>query len=420
MPFNDRPEDGTRPPEGYQPAAGFSDGQGQLPPDPYRGLHAAAPRSRWHALKTGALIAAVAVVAGGAGAVAAHHYFSSPSNPISVAAPTTGSASAVGSTNINAGSVAKSVEPAVVDINVVLQQGEGTAAGTGMILTSSGEVLTNNHVVEGSISIKVSVPNHGTYTARVIGVDPTADVALLQLQGVSGNLPTVTLSGSAPGVGEQAIAIGNALGMNGTPTVTEGTITALNRNITAGDTLGNTENLHGMLQTDAALAPGDSGGPLVNAAGQVVGMDTAAYAGQQSSASFTNVGFAVPITSALHIVQQMQAGHGSSTVILNQKPMIGVAVGPTSAANPLYQYQAGMPTSGAYVEYVEPNSPASSAGIQPGDVIVAFNGQTVSSPSQLASLETPFKAGQTVSVTWVNTDGQQQSASMQLVPGPAQ
>jgi S1-C subfamily serine protease len=405
MSFDDRPEGGASPPE----QSG----------DSYRGLTAGAPRRRWHAVKTGASVAAIALVAGGAGAYAARHYLSQPSNSISVAPSSTASqASAVGNTTINAGSVAKPVERAVVDINVVLQQGEGTAAGTGMILTSSGEVLTNNHVVEGSISIKVTVPGRGTYQAHVVGVDPTADVALLQIEGLKSPLPTVTLSGSSAAVGQPVVAIGNALGMNGTPTVTEGTITALDRNITAGDTLGNSERLHGMLQTDAALAPGDSGGPLVNAKGQVVGMDTAAYSGQQSKANFTNVGFAIPISTALHIVRQMQAGQASSTVILTQRPMIGVVAVATSQASPFFQSQAGMPTSGAYVEYVEPSSPASQAGITPGDVIVAFNGQTVTSPSQLQSLEKSFHVGQTVSVNYVNTSGQQQSATVTLVPAP--
>ncbi|MCL5967319.1 MAG: S1C family serine protease [Firmicutes bacterium] len=405
MSFDDRPEDGVARPE----QSG----------DSYRGLGPGTPRPRWHALRTGAAVAAIAVLAGGAGAFAARHYFSTPSTSISVAPSTVASqASAVGNTNVNVGSIAKKVEPAVVDINVSLQQDEGTAAGTGMILTSSGEVLTNNHVVEGSISIRVTVPGRGTYKARVIGVDPTSDVALLQIEGLKTSLPTVTLAGSAPTVGEPVVAIGNALGMNGTPTVTEGTITALGRNITAGDTLGNSERLHGMLQTDAALAPGDSGGPLVNTNGQVVGMDTAAYSGQQSSASFTNVGFAIPIARALHIVQQMQAGQASSTVILTQRPMIGVVAVPTSQASPFFLSQPGMPTSGAYVEYVEPNSPAAQAGITPGDVIVAFNGQTVTSPSQLQSLEKPFHVGQRVSVGFVNTAGQQESATMTLVPAP--
>jgi S1-C subfamily serine protease len=360
----------------------------------------------------------VAAAAAGAGGVLAYNHFSPHNgNTIAVAQPTTRQhLQAVQSSAVNVQAVAAKVEPAVVDINVIEATG-GSAAGTGMILTPSGEVLTNNHVVEGASQIRVKIAGRsGSYPARVLGVDPTKDVALLQIEGVS-NLPTVTLSSTPPYVGEQVIAIGNALGLGGTPTVTEGTITALNRSITATDEFGDSgENLTGMLQTDAALAPGDSGGPLVNDLGQVVGMDTAAYSGGATAQSFSNVGFAIPINTALNIVRQIQNGQASSTVILGSRAVMGVEV--TDADSPYaFQFQPAT-SSGALVLQVNPGSPAAAAGLVPGDVIVSFDGHAVTSVSQLSQLEAPFKPGQSVSVTWVTPMGQSETASIQLVPGP--
>lgn len=367
-------------------------------------------------------IAALALLAGsaGAGIVLAYNHWH-PNNTVAVARPVTPQRlQAVSSTKLNASALAAKVEPAVVDITVTLADGNGSAAGTGMILTPSGEVLTNNHVVEGASTIEVKIPGHaGRYSARVLGVDPTRDVALLQINGVSG-LPTVTLSGTPPYVGEQVVAIGNALDLKGAPTVTEGTITALNRSITATNDLGgNSENLVGMLQTDAALAPGDSGGPLINVLGQVVGMDTAAYSGG-ATPRFTDVGFAIPIKTALGIVRQIQAGHASSTVLIGTRPVMGVGVINAAAAQAdpfAFQLQPAT-NSGALVVQVNPGSPAAGAGMVPGDVIVGFDGQTITSITQLSRIEAGLKVGQTVSVTWVTPAGQSETASVQLVPGP--
>jgi S1-C subfamily serine protease len=164
----------------------------------------------------------------------------------------------------------------VIDTNLAYQG--NAAAGTGMVLTSSGEVLTNNHVISGATTIKVVVPNTGRgYPARVLGYDRTADVALLQLQGAS-NLKTVSISSARLSAGATVTALGNA-GGNGSITSATGTVTGLGKSITASDDTGDSEQLTGLIETNAEVQPGDSGGPLVNTEGRVVGMDTAASSG---------------------------------------------------------------------------------------------------------------------------------------------
>jgi len=241
---------------------------------------------------------------------------------------------ATGSVDLQA--IASKVDPAIVDVNTVVKtaQGTGQAAGTGMILTSSGEVLTNNHVVEGATIINVTIAGRsGSYTATVVGVDPTADVALIQVQSVSG-LPTVTLADSSTlKVGDPVVALGNALGQGGTPSETAGNVTALDQSITASASQGSSEQLSGMIQMNAQISAGDSGGAVVNSSGQVVGMITAGASQGYSSTAPTTVGFAVPASAAKSVVDQIVSGTASSQIILGQVGYLGVSVsGQTSGA----------------------------------------------------------------------------------------
>ncbi|MGH7903022.1 MAG: S1C family serine protease [Candidatus Dormibacteraceae bacterium] len=313
--------------------------------------------------------------------------------------------------------IAKRVDPAVVDIDTVLESGRGTgrAAGTGMVLTPSGLVVTNNHVVQGATSIRVTVAGRGSHPATVVGVDVAADVALLQVQGVSG-LPTVTLADSSSlTVSEPVVAIGNALGQGGAPTVTEGTITALDRSVTASDGAGRAEQLSGMIQTDASISPGDSGGPLVNGAGQVVGMITAASAQGFRQPSST-VGFAIPASTAASVVDQIRSGHASSSIILGQPAFLGVGV---ENLDPAIAAQLGLnATTGALVVRVVPGSPADRAGMSRYAVITSVDGAQVASAGRLGPAILRHKPGQQVRIGWTDQAGVHTS-TVTLATGPA-
>lgn len=321
-----------------------------------------------------------------------------------------------GGTNPRA--IASEVRPSVVDINTTLAsfgQGiAGRAAGTGVILTSSGQVLTNNHVIQDASTIRVTVAGRGTYPARVLGADPSADVALLQLERVSG-LPTVTLADSSSlSVGQEVVAIGNALGRGGSPAVTAGTITALDRSILARSDVGGGEHLHGLVQTDASISPGDSGGPLVNAAGQVVGMITAGRA--TPGAPSTNVAFAIPTNAAVPIVDRVRSGRGGSSVVIGQAGFLGIQVAPLDPATAAH---AGLGVrSGVVVAGVVPGGPAARAGIAPPSIITAIDGRSVRSTAALGMALHSHAPGERVTVTWVDAGGTH-TASVSLVSGPA-
>ena len=276
-------------------------------------------------------------------------------------------------TNIDVQSVANKVQPGVVDINSTLKYQDGAAAGTGMVLSSNGVVLTNNHVVEGSTRLTATPVIGGKkYRATVIGVDPTDDVALIKLQGAAG-LKTVQVGDSSKiGLGTAVVAIGNAGGRGGSPTVTSGTITAKGRTITASDSGSgqNTETLHNMLQTNAPIAEGDSGGALANAAGQVIGMNTAANS-QSLGGAGTSMGFAIPINRALAIARQIAAGNASGHILIGPKGFMGVGVDAVTDANQCLA-QSGVkagyqvPTqAGALVCYAYPGTPAYKAASGP-------------------------------------------------------
>src|ERR1700759_1077748 len=191
-----------------------------------------------------------------------------------------GHATTSSSTTLTTAQIASKVDPGLVDVISTLGDQSATAEGTGMVLTPTGEILTNNHVIDGATSIKVAdIGNGKTYTATVVGYDATKDIAVLQLQNASG-LQTAPLGDSSSvTVGSKVTALGNAGGKGGTPSVATGTVTALGQSITASDEASsNSEQLSGLIESNAPIQAGDSGGPLVNSGGQVIGMDTAASA----------------------------------------------------------------------------------------------------------------------------------------------
>jgi len=286
-------------------------------------------------------------------------------------------------------------------------------AGSGIILTSGGEILTNNHVVEGASRVRVFIQGQGTATATVVGVDPTDDVALLQLNGESGLTPAKIGDSSTVQVGDPVTAIGNAFGRGGAPTVTSGTVTGVHKTITANDPGGGgSERLHDVVQTNAAIHPGDSGGALVNADGQVIGIITAGPRDQSSGGG----GFAIPIDAALSIVHQIETGQGSSTILIGERGFLGVSA---ETVEPEIAAELGLPdTSGVQVRGVFPGTPAERAGMTAPAVIRSIDGQTVDSLDELGTLLHAHTPGEHVRVTWVDANGTH-TASVALIAGPA-
>ena len=294
----------------------------------------------------------------------------------------------------------------VIETNLGYQGGQ--AAGTGMVLTSSGEILTNNHVIRGATDIKVVVPNTGqSYSARVVGYDVTHDVALLETSGAS-NLKTASLGDSGSvNPGQSVQAVGNA-GGTGRLTFASGTVTNVDRAITVGDDQGgNPEHLSGLIETNAAVRPGDSGGPLLNSSGQVIGMDTAASAGNDVAQTTTNDGYAIPINNAMSIARQIESGNGSGTVHIGGTAFLGVE----STAN-------SYPGSGAVISAVVPGSAAEAAGLSAGDLILSVGGHTISSPDQLSAIVLTQKPGASISAVYLDQSGATQTTNLTLASGP--
>jgi S1-C subfamily serine protease len=367
------------------------DGPGNSP----RGLFGRPHRHRALAL---AAVAMVGAVAGGGVAYAA------------TAGPGT----------LTTSQIRAATNPGLVDVVTTLGYQGAKAAGTGLVLTPNGEVLTNNHVIKGATSIKaIDVGNGHTYAAKVVGYDASHDIAVIQLQHASG-LKTVTLGDSTSvKVGDKVVGIGNALGRGGTPAAATGKVTALERAITASDEgSSSSEQLSGLIQTNANIQPGDSGGPLVNSHGQVIGIDTAGSSGIHLTArQATTQGFAVPINTAVSIASQIEAGTQSATVHIGGTAFLGVQLAPSGEG-----FDGGLPGStseGVTIAGVVAGSPVASAGLQAGDQITSLGGHEVTSPSQIASVLHPYHPGGKISITWVDQAGQPHSSTLVLASGPA-
>ncbi|HEX3389633.1 MAG TPA: trypsin-like peptidase domain-containing protein [Streptosporangiaceae bacterium] len=347
-----------------------------------------------------------------------------------------GAVNAFGSSTLTTSQIAAKVDPGLVDVVSTLGYQNGEAAGTGMVLTSTGKVLTNNHVIDGATSIKVrDVGNGRTYGAKVVGYDKTRDVAVLQLVNASG-LTTVSLSSSGVQSGQKVVALGNALGKGGTPSVATGHVTATGKTITASDeSAANAERLHGLIQTNAGIQPGDSGGALVNTHGDIVGMNTAASTnisttafGTQSDKPATQA-FAIPISHATTIADQISAGKASSTVHIGGTAFLGIEVsaagstGSTGSAGGYGGYFGGgngsSTATGATVAGVVPGSAAAQAGLTQGDVITSVAGQTITSPTGVSSVLVNHHPGDKISIGWTDQSGQSHTATVQLGAGPA-
>ncbi len=354
------------------------------------------------------VVAASLLVGGGAGVGGAALWDATHENPSSSAsaARTTTPVIDQGDTAPVQGSVeqvAAAVLPSVVKIDVTGQQGAGS--GSGIILSSDGQILTNNHVVElagNGGSIRVSFDDGSHADARILGTDPLTDTAVIQAEGVSG-LTAATIGQSANlDVGQEVVAIGSPFGLEST--VTSGIVSALNRPVNVGSDNQGNSTTYPAIQTDAAINPGNSGGPLVDTTGAVVGINSSirtASDGTVGGASGSiGLGFAIPIDEVMPIVDQMINGETPTHA------RIGIGVGPLSDSN------SGL-VDGAQVSQVNAGSPAEKAGIETGDVITKVDDTLITGPDSLVATVRSYRPGDKVEVTW-SRDGQTQTATVTL------
>ncbi|MDT7582259.1 MAG: hypothetical protein QOK35_3550 [Pseudonocardiales bacterium] len=332
--------------------------------------------------------------------------------------------------NIDVQSIAAQVSPSVVNLVSALDGGQ--AAGTGIIISSSGLVLTNNHVVASSTQLQAELNGNGEYhPVKVLGYDIEHDVALVQIEGVS-DLPAASLGDSSSvQVGDAIVALGNAGGKGGDPTVVSGSVTGTDQQITASDQDGsNAETLRGLVQIDANIQPGDSGGPLVDADGKVVGMNAAASSGNGGfgfGGQSANEGYAIPIEDALAIAKKIQSGDGGDTIHVGAHAAImGVSVSDDGSANGYGDptggngdfggpaAQGSSSGNGAYVQDVQSGSGADDAGIATGSTVTNVDGTAVTLATQLTHLMVPYQPGDSVKVTWTDSSGQSHTATIKL------
>ena len=313
--------------------------------------------------------------------------------------------------------VAKKVGPAVVSITTqTVQPGvfgfgstQAEAAGTGMILTSDGLILTNNHVISGSTSVTVFTSDGKQYKGTVVAANPYNDYAFVRIS--AKNLPTVRLGDSASiQVGQQVVAIGNALGQFQN-SVTEGIISGKGRPVQAADSgSSSVESLSDLFQTDAAINEGNSGGPLVNLDGQVIGINTAIAGNAQ------NIGFAIPINEVKNAIDSVK---NKGTI---EQPYLGVRYIPITAdfasANNLPVNNGAFVTAKGDQLAVVPGSPADKAGVKDGDIITKIDSQKLDESHTLTSVITQKKVGDTVTLS-ILRDGKTITVKAKLAQAPA-
>lgn len=310
-------------------------------------------------------------------------------------------AAAANAADVKPGSVTYAAQVAsksTADIKVTMSQ--GTAVGSGIVLSPDGYVLTNNHVVAGAgngSSIQVTTADGKTYPATVTGTSPSYDLAVIKLKNASGLTPAALGDSGALQVGEQVVAVGSPENLSNT--VTSGIISALSRTVTAGDESGSAVTVYNGLQTDTPINPGNSGGPLVNLAGQVVAVNSAVDTGQGGSGGVQafGLGFAIPINTAKRIADELlQDGHAT-------KPVLGVSG----------SLNSNDAASGAQVTAVQAGGAAAQAGLRAGDVVTKIGDSPISSYADLMAQVLTHKPGETVPVT-VSSGGQSRTVQVKL------
>lgn len=368
-------------------------------------------KSRLGSAKTFFVVLGALVIlgAGGAGGVyISQHYFKPNANP-SLTSGADGNAT-VTAAESSIASVAEKVGPSVVSIVTQTRsassfEAAGEAAGTGIIVSKDGYVMTNNHVLESATSVSVVDSNGELYeNVTIIGRDPLNDVAFLKIK--SDKTFTAAELGNSATIrtGQQVVAIGNALGQYNN-TVTSGIISGTGRPVTANTGTGDTESLTDLIQTDASINPGNSGGPLVNMAGQVIGINTAIVE------DANGIGFAIPINATKGVLAGVL---DTGKVTRSYLGVNYLTITPDVAR----EYKLSV-NSGAYIyatgttNPVASGSPADKAGLKSADIITKINSETVGTQGSLSSILGEYRPGDKITITFLR-DGKEQSTSLTL------
>ena len=341
-------------------------------------------------------LAAVALVlvcalAGVGGGVLGASLIKGASGPVVYKAVQDGSGASASTTAANGDAmsiaqIAQKVGPSVVEVTTEAVQTNGiftqyvtNGAGSGVIISEDGYILTNNHVVEGQSTVKVTTSDKQQYDATVVGTDDKTDIAVLKID-ASGLTPAVIGDSDGLVVGETAVAVGNPLGTLG-GTVTDGIISALDREVTV-----NNQTMT-LLQMSAAVSPGNSGGGLFNERGELIGIVNAKSSGQNAE----GLGFAIPVNTAIQVAEEL-INNGYVT----GRPAMGVTVLSINDAQTAFQY--GVNQAGVYVQSVNEGGAADKAGLQPGDRFVSIDGTAVNSTSDITGIIGEHAVGDTIEV----------------------
>jgi len=301
--------------------------------------------------------------------------------------PTSTTVAAAPVDGVDVGAVLSAVEPSVVSIETRSSLAEGQAgAGSGVILTRDGLVLTNAHVVAGLNQIQVGLFGGERAPARLVGSFPEADIALIQIEGRDDLVPATLGSSADLQVGQEVIAIGNALNLGGRPTVTRGIVSALDRSLSAEGI-----TLSGLVQTDAAINPGNSGGALVDGAGQVVGVPTAIIGDAQ------NIGFAIGIDTVKPLIEEIRAGGGD---VRGDQAFLGVNTTNVADEPLTTRSQFGVTVDeGAFVQSIVPGSAAEDAGLEVGDVVTAVDGRPTPTSASVGEIVRSRAPGDRITIS---------------------
>ena len=346
---------------------------------------------------TGAVIGAV--IGGGIGALVAGN-----DDPPASYGPSFSNNSSVIARPQDIQQILAKVQPGVVSIRTqAFESGGGLfdlqptpvrGAGTGVILTPAGEILTNAHVVSGATSIKVTLDGEtAARDADLLGLDAPADVAIVKLRDTEGleGRPVSLGSSARLKVGDSVVAIGNALALPGGPTVTSGIVSALDRSLADGD-----QQLSGLIQTDAAINPGNSGGPLVNAEGEVIGINTAVIQSTGRTVA-QNIGFAIAIDGVKPMLERLRKGDAAPP-----QGLLGVS---TVTLTPDVKERLGLSAdTGAVIDDITAGSPAAAAGLQRYDVVTRVGDKEITNSADLQAAVRALAPGTRVELRWKRGD----------------